>query len=134
MAGPTLSNEETARILQESTLEQIDRGETIFRKCAVCHNARFRHGAGPYLNGIVGASAARLDGFRYSRQFSRHAKDTPFVWKADALNAMLSGDPKWFIGNACLSIDKVEEDRPWLLKDAGDRQSLIAFLATLEDE
>ena len=72
-------------------------GESVFRKCrachAVCENAKNK--VGPVLNGIVGRTAATVEGFRYSSAMNEKGT-AGLIWKEETLSAYLS-DPKGYI-------------------------------------
>ncbi len=71
----------------------IDAGKKIFRKCKACHSLKEgKHGAGPSLHGVMGATAGQVEGFRFSKAMS----DSGVVWSAETLAAYLS-DPKGYI-------------------------------------
>lgn len=95
------------------------RGETVFKACAACHAKDHSNRSGPGLQGIVGRTAASASGFRYSRAM----KQSGIVWDEMTLDAYLAAPQKAIPGTTM----------PFAgLKDARDRASLIAYLATLK--
>lgn len=77
--------------------ELVAAGEGVFRQCSTCHQVgdSARNGAGPILNGVVGAAAAQQDGFRYSPAITGAAEDG-LVWTEENLAAYLA-DPRGFL-------------------------------------
>ncbi len=70
--------------------EMLAAGESAWRQCRSCHQIGdgARNAAGPQLNDIVNATAAHVDGFRYSPAFEE-ARDDGLVWDAETLDAFL---------------------------------------------
>ncbi|MBY4892895.1 c-type cytochrome [Rhodobacteraceae bacterium N5(2021)] len=77
--------------------ELVAAGEGVFRQCQTCHQVGedARNGAGPILNGVVGAAAAHVEGFRYSPAMTGAAEDG-LVWTEENLAAYLT-DPRGFL-------------------------------------
>lgn len=92
-------------------------GETVFKKCTVCHSieAGGANKVGPNLHNIVGADFAAKDGFRYSSAMA----DAGGSWTYDALNAFLA-QPKDFMPGTKMAFPG--------LKKVGDRADVIAYL------
>ncbi|WP_237218012.1 c-type cytochrome [Ruegeria lacuscaerulensis] len=68
----------------------IKAGKKVYRKCKACHQIKEgKNGVGPSLYGIVGASAAQADGFKYSDAL----KSSGIVWDVETLTTFLA-DPK----------------------------------------
>ena len=94
----------------------IKAGKKVFRKCSACHKLeQDRHTVGPSLHGVIGATAGKADGFRYSAQL----QESGIVWTADTLTAFLS-DPRGTIPGNKMQF-------PGLKKDE-DITNLIAYL------
>jgi cytochrome c2 len=98
-------------------------GEGLFRQCSACHRVGegARNGAGPMLNGIVGATAGQVDGFRYSNAL-RDAGAAGTQWTAENLNAYLENPREFLPGNRMSFRGMRIED---------DRAAVIAFLSSL---
>lgn len=49
--------------------QDLDAGKKVFNKCKACHavGEGAKNKVGPQLNGIVGAEAAKVEGFKYSK-------------------------------------------------------------------
>lgn len=77
--------------------ELVAAGEGLFRQCSTCHQVGegARNGAGPILNGVVGAVPGMQDGFRYSPAITGAAEDG-LVWTEENLAAYLT-DPRGFL-------------------------------------
>lgn len=99
-------------------------GEGVFRKCKACHQVGegATNRVGPPLNGIVGAPAGAVDGFRYSKALEERAGDG-LVWDAESLKAFLA-KPKEFLPRTKMSF-------PGLRKDE-DLAAIVAFLEAQE--
>ena len=97
------------------------KGEAVFKKvCAVCHTAEAgKNKIGPSLFGVVGRKAGSVEGFNYSDAM----KNSGITWTAEELDAYIADPKKKIPGNRM----------PYAgLKKEGDRQDLIAYLATLK--
>ncbi|MCC5954863.1 MAG: c-type cytochrome [Natronohydrobacter sp.] len=100
-------------------------GEAAWRQCRTCHQIGdgARNGTGPQLNGIVGANAAQVDGFRYSPALTE-AGEAGLVWTDEALDAFLE-NPAGKIPRNRMSFRGV--------RSADERAALIAYLASHSD-
>ncbi len=97
-------------------------GEKVFRKCKACHTVE-KDGpsrVGPNLYGIVGASVAAVDGFRYSGALTDHGGD----WTPDRLAAFLA-NPRKAVPGTKMSFAG--------LRKPEDQADVIAYLASLPD-
>ena len=97
-------------------------GEKVFRKCKACHTVE-EDGpsrAGPNLYGIVGASVAAVDGFRYSGALTDHGGD----WTPDRLAAFLA-NPRKAVPGTKMSFAG--------LRKPEDQADVIAYLVSLSD-
>ncbi len=96
----------------------IAAGEKVFKKCKACHKIGdgAKNGAGPLLNGIVGAPAGQVDGFNYSSALQSAAEEG-LVWDEEALHAFLA-KPKDFIKKTKMAFGglKKEEDRAAIIE------------------
>ena len=97
-------------------------GEKVFRKCKACHTVEEDGPSrvGPNLYGIVGASVAAVDGFRYSGALTDHGGD----WTPDRLAAFLA-NPRKAVPGTKMSFAG--------LRKPEDQADVIAYLASLSD-
>jgi S-disulfanyl-L-cysteine oxidoreductase SoxD len=97
-------------------------GEKVFRKCKACHQVGdgAKNRSGPILNGVVGAAAGHIDGFKYSKALKEKAEEG-LIWNDETLAAFLAGPKKY--------IKKTKMGFAGLKKDA-DIEAVIAYLAT----
>ena len=97
-------------------------GQSLFRQCAICHNAApdAGHRVGPNLWGIYGQTAAHHPDFAYSGAM----KKADIVWDETALNAYIASPQSFVPGNRM-----AYQGMP----DPADRRDLIAWLETLQD-
>ena len=95
-------------------------GEKVFRKCMACHAVGdgAKNKVGPQLNGIVGAKAGAVEGFKYSKALLEKAEEG-LIWDAESL-ALFLEKPKGFIPKTRMSF-------PGLKKEE-DRADVIAYL------
>jgi S-disulfanyl-L-cysteine oxidoreductase SoxD len=100
----------------------IAAGEKVFRKCKACHQVGdgAKNRSGPILNGVVGAAAGHIDGFKYSKALIEKAEEG-LVWNDETLAAFLAGPKKY--------IKKTKMGFAGLKKDT-DIEAVIAYLAT----
>lgn len=72
------------------------KGETVFKKCAACHNVDpgGANAIGPALNGVMGAGLATRPGFAYSDAL----KGVGGTWGWDNMSAWLAGPKKFAPG------------------------------------
>lgn len=103
-------------------LGDVARGKKLFEKCAGCHQVGngAENGIGPVLNGLFGRSAGSVDGFRYSKAFTR-AGAKGLEWHADTLASFIA-KPKALVPGTRMSFDGYE--------DPGDQADLVAYLRT----
>ena len=75
----------------------VDAGKKIFRKCKACHTLKAggKSAIGPNLHGVVGRSAAAVDGFKYSKAM----KESGLVWDEATLTAYLTKPKEFLPGN-----------------------------------
>lgn len=99
------------------------KGETVARKCKVCHT--FEKGGknkiGPNLYGIIGRNIGSVEGFKYSRAVQEKEGN----WSFELLDCFIT-KPKNCIKGTRMPFPG--------LKDAGQRAELLAFLRTLSDK
>lgn len=103
----------------------IEAGQKVFRQCAACHKVGegAKNGAGPALNGIVGAPVGAVDNFKYSKPMA-DAGASGMIWDAANLAGYLA-DPKGFMPRNKMSFNGLKKDE--------DIEAVIAYLATFGD-
>lgn len=101
----------------------VEKGASVAKKCAACHN--FQEGAGakvgPDLYGIVGRAVGAAAGFAYST--SMKAKGGS--WTPDALNAFLTS-PKTAVPGTAMAFAGIPKE--------AERADLIAYLNSLSHD
>jgi len=76
--------------------QDVAAGETVFKKCQVCHVADSdKNKVGPSLMGVIGRTAGTHEGFKYSAAMSDAGK-SGVAWDEPTLTTYLH-DPKAFI-------------------------------------
>ncbi len=97
-------------------------GETVFKKCASCHQVGegARNRSGPTLNGIIGAKLAANEDFKYSNAF-KAAHEEGRVWDEETLTAFLA-DPRGYFSGTKMSFRGLD--------DPADVEAVIAYLQT----
>lgn len=95
--------------------ELVSKGQDVFSRCEACHSLA-RNRTGPRLCGVVGRPAGAVPGFRYSGAL----QSSGFVWDEERLLAFLE-DPRSEVPGTFMGYAGV--------KDRGERQALLAFLA-----
>lgn len=89
------------------------KGEKVFRKCKSCHQVGegAKNRVGPILNGVVGADAGLVDGFKYSKALTAMAEGG-LVWSEAELAAFLE-KPKGYMKGTKMSFAglKKEDDQ-----------------------
>ncbi|MEP2532573.1 c-type cytochrome [Shimia sp.] len=103
----------------------VDKGAKVFKKCKGCHQVGkdATHRIGPHLNGLFGRVAGSYEDFKYSKGFKRIGSGG-LEWHADTLDAFLE-NPRSMISRTRMSFPG--------LKDAEDRENLIAYLRKFSD-
>ncbi|HLY54658.1 MAG TPA: cytochrome c family protein [Stellaceae bacterium] len=95
-------------------------GQVIFKKCALCHSPDAGvNKVGPSLHGVVGRKSATIADFNYSDAMKAANK----TWDAATLDTYLT-DPKATVPGTKMIFPG--------LKEAKDRQDVIAYLETLK--
>ncbi|MDP5218963.1 c-type cytochrome [Ruegeria sp. 2205SS24-7] len=100
--------------------EMIESGKKVFKKCKACHQVGegAKHRTGPALNGIIGANAGAVDGFKYSKAM-KAASDGGLVW-TDAEMAAFLAKPKAYMKGTRMSFAG--------LKKSEDIAAVIVYL------
>jgi cytochrome c len=97
-------------------------GAEVFKKCRACHDVGpgAKNKVGPVLNGIIGRQAGTVEGFNYS-EANKAAGGKGLAWSEDVLGKYLE-NPLAFMPGTKMAFAG--------LKDAQDRQDVIAYLKT----
>jgi len=112
--GPSI-----AELLQTASVEK---GESVFKKCAACHTPE-NGGAnkiGPNLWNVVGRNVASKADYDYSSAMHEHGG----TWSYEALNQYLTS-PKDYVPKNKMAFAGVKKDT--------DRASVILYLRSLSD-
>ncbi len=92
------------------------KGAKIFKKCKACHSMKKgKKKVGPTLYGIVGAKAAGMKKFKYSKAM----RGADITWDEKTLDAFLA-KPKKFLKGTKMSFRG--------LKKQADRDNVIAYI------
>lgn len=104
--------------------ELIADGEKVFRKCKACHQVgeNAKNKSGPMLNGIVGATAGAVDGFRYSSAMEEAGAEG-LTWTKENLHEFLT-KPKAFLKGTKMGFSGLRKD--------DDREAVIAYIGSFE--
>ncbi|MCE8539201.1 cytochrome c family protein [Ruegeria pomeroyi] len=87
-----------------------DKGKKVFNKCKACHavGEGAANKVGPQLNGIIGAAAGQVEGFKYSDALTEAAAGG-LVWDDESLAAFLA-KPKDFMKGTKMSFAGLKKD------------------------
>lgn len=121
-AGETATDEASAEVMAGADPALIEEGEKVFRKCKACHKIGegAKNGTGPLLNGIVGRTAASVEGFRYSKPMIA-AAEGGLAWTDETLAEFLA-NPKGYMKGTKMSFAG--------LKKTEEIAAVIAYLAS----
>lgn len=99
-------------------------GEKAFKQCKACHQVGdgAKNRTGPILNGIVGAPAGAVEGFKYSKPM-KAAAEGGLVWTPEELEAFLA-DPKGYMKGTKMSFRGVRKPE--------EGAAITAYLSTFE--
>lgn len=105
---PTLSAAQDAAI-----------GERLFRqRCGPCHTVQAgQNRVGPHLDGIVGRTAASVEGARYSQAL----RDSGLTWDAAQIEAYIA-NPRAKVPGTTMTVS---------VPNATDRANIVAYLQGL---
>ncbi len=100
--------------------EMVAAGKKVFKKCKSCHQVgdKAKNKTGPVLNGIIGAAAGAVDGYKYSKPMKATAEGG-LVWSEEELAAFLT-KPKAYMKGTKMSFAG--------LRKAADVAAVIAYL------
>ncbi|PRY20250.1 cytochrome c [Aliiruegeria haliotis] len=101
-----------------------DAGKKVFNKCKACHavGEKAKNKVGPMLNGIIGAPAGKVEGFKYSANLLELAEGG-LTWDNETLAAYLT-KPKDVIPKGKMSFAGLKKEE--------DIANVIAYLSTFE--
>lgn len=111
------------------------KGEAVFKKCMACHRVGpdAKNLVGPILNGVIGRTAGKVDGYKYSA-INHNAGEAGLAWTDANLEAYLT-DPQGFLKKYLT--DKGAADKAvgatkmaFKLPSEQERKDVIAFLKT----
>jgi len=99
-----------------------ERGAKVFKKCTSCHNAENggANGTGPNLWNVVGASAGKHAGFKYSSAMA----GSGLTWTYEDLDGFLKKPTKYLSGTNMNFVG---------LKKEADRAAVIEYLRVAAD-
>ncbi|WP_416797473.1 c-type cytochrome [Ciceribacter azotifigens] len=100
--------------------ELVEAGKTVFKKCQSCHKIGdgAKNATGPHLNGVVGRVPGTVDGYKYSKAFSKMQSEGE-VWDDARLAAFLE-NPKTFAAGTKMTFAGLKKEH--------ERAALIAYL------
>ncbi len=116
--------EEEAVMLASLDVDLAAAGKKVFKKCKSCHQVgeKAKNRTGPHLNGIVGASAATVEKFKYSRALEK-AADGGLIWSEKELAGFLK-KPKAYLKGSKMSFAGLKREK--------DIAAVIEYLKTFE--
>jgi cytochrome c len=105
-------------------MELAAAGEKVFKKCKSCHQVgeKAKNRSGPILNGVVGAAAGSVEGFKYSNALRDAAQDG-LIWSEAELTAFLA-KPKAYLKGTKMSFAGLRKE--------ADQAAVIEYLKTFE--
>lgn len=95
-------------------------GKKVYNKCKACHQVGegAKNAAGPNLNAIVGRKAGAVEDYNYSAKL----KASDITWDEANLDEWIANPRKKVPGTKMIFMG---------IRDATDRENLIAYLKTL---
>ena len=91
-------------------------GKKVYNKCKACHALEAgKNKIGPSLHGVIGRTAASVEGFKYSKAM----KESGVVWNEENLDAYLAKPKTFMPGNKMVFVG---------LKKEKQRADVIAYL------
>ncbi len=107
-----------ATATQVALAGDVKKGKKVFRKCKACHKVKEgKNAVGPSLYNILGANAASVEGFKYSKALT----DAGIVWDVETLTTFLK-KPKALVPGTKMAFGGIKKD--------ADIENLIAYLAS----
>lgn len=95
-------------------------GQTVFQKCAVCHNIGpdAKNKIGPALTGVIGRQPGTFAGFNYSPAMTDFGTKNP-AWTTDLVAQFIKA-PRDFVPGTKMTFQG--------LSDQGDIDNVIAYI------
>ncbi len=105
--------------------ELLAKGAKVFKKCKACHKLGegAGNGTGPLLNGIVGATAGQVDGFKYSKPMLTAGAEG-LVWSEAELTAFLT-KPRAYMKGTRMSFAGLRKE--------ADIEAVITYLRSFDN-
>lgn len=105
--------------------ELVAKGAKVFKKCQACHKLGegAKNGTGPLLNGIVGAAAGQVEGFKYSKPMLAAGAEG-LVWTDAELAAFLT-KPRAYMKGTRMSFAGLRKE--------ADVEAVIAYLRSFDN-
>jgi cytochrome c len=105
--------------------ELVAAGENVFKKCKSCHQVgdKAKNRTGPILNGIFGATAGQVEGFKYSKAMA-DAGAGGMIWDEATLTDFLA-NPKKSMKGTKMSFAGLRTDE--------DLSAVIAYLMSVSN-
>ena len=97
----------------------VEKGATVFKKCAACHKLDGNNAVGPHLDGVVGRPVASIEGFSYSDGMKAHGGD----WTPEQIFHFLT-NPKADVPGTKMAFAGLPKPE--------DRANVIAYLESVQ--
>lgn len=111
------------------------KGEAVFKKCMACHRVGpdAKNLVGPILNGVVGRTAGKVEGYKYS-DINHNAGEAGLAWTEDNIVKYLA-DPQGFLKGYLTEKGKADKavgatKMAFKLPNEQERKDVVAFLKT----
>lgn len=111
------------------------KGEAVFKKCMACHRVGpdAKNLVGPILNGVVGRTAGKVEGYKYS-QINHNAGEAGLAWTEASIVEYLA-DPQGFLKKFLTEKGKADQavgatKMAFKLPNEQERKDVVAFLKT----
>lgn len=111
------------------------KGEAVFKKCMACHRVGpdAKNLVGPILNGVVGRTAGKVEGYKYS-DINHNSGEAGLVWTEDNIVKYLA-DPQAFLKGYLTEKGKADKavgatKMMFKLPNEQERKDVVAFLKT----
>jgi len=116
-----------------SAAENVERGKTLFKRCAICHQIGdgAKNKAGPVLTAVVGRLAASYEGYFYGKSI-KAAGAKGLIWSKDQIFEYLPNPTKYL--RSFLDMPRAKSKMRFKLKNEQDRSDIISYLATFSKQ
>lgn len=96
---------------------EVQKGRVAFVRCMACHSVKAGEPdkTGPNLHGVIGAAAAKVEGFAYSEAL----RNTRLIWDDDTLRRWIANPSALAPGTSMTYVNTL---------GASDIEALIAYL------